>query len=383
MASELARHGVQCRILDARSGPVSGRRAVAVQARTLEVFDDMGVIQPFLTAGRRVHGASIFAEGSRILHFSFDELASPHSFALDIPQDETERILIAHLRTFGIEVERPVTVRAVSQDSGRVLLSVESPAGGSTLQAAYVIGCDGAQSVIRGAAGFGFSVSAPDETFLVADIALDWDAPDDEWYFWFHEDGLLSLFPLGDGRYRAVFDLGAGSVIDLNEALQRRGPKNARLLSSDAVSTYQVSRRQCDSYRKGRVFIAGDAAHAQSPAGGQGMNTGIQDAYNLAWKLGMLLRGNAPETLLDSYTAERQPVALSVATLAENLTSLAALRRPISQGIRNRLAPILASRQLRQVNPADLQSAGKFTYLPSRQLGHVGRQGIRMQRAVH
>ncbi len=377
MAIGLARHGVRCRVLDQNPGPVKESRALAIQARTLEIFDDMGIIEPVLSAGHRIHGANIFAEGHRIFHFSFDELASPYSFAVDLPQSETERILIARLNSLGVEVERRVTVTGIEQDAEGVTVSLQSGDNmTATARATYVIGCDGAHSTVRQAIGLPFEGGSFDDSFLLADVPLEWDAADDEWYLWFHEDGLFTLFPLGEGNYRIVADGNENGKADaeaLKSIFARRGPRSARLGDPTWISSFRITHRRLSAYQRGRVFVAGDAAHVQSPAGGQGMNTGIQDAYNLAWKIGMVLRGNAPEALLESYTAEREPVARSVVTLTENLTTIATLRHPIPQKIRNRLLPILAGFEVLEQRLVNRLAEISVNYRGSPVVGQAGR----------
>ncbi len=197
MAAELARNGVRARVLDRSPAPPAGSRAIAIHARTLEVFANMGIVDRVLMAGHRIHGANVFAGGRRILHFNLDELASPYPFAIDLPQSDTERILTEHLRGFGIEVERSTMVTGIDQHGSEVTLFTQSGDGTpEVLNAEYVIGCDGAQSTVRQALGLQLDGEAPEDTFLLADLPLDWDSADDEWYLWFHEDGLLALFPL-------------------------------------------------------------------------------------------------------------------------------------------------------------------------------------------
>ncbi len=345
LAAELARNGVRSRILDRAPAPSVESRAVAIHARTLEVFAGMGLVNSILMAGHRVHGANLFAGGRRILHFSFDELPSPYPFAIDLPQRETERVLLEHLRGFGIEPERRTAVTGIEQSGSQVVVHIQRIGGEpAVLEAEYVIGCDGAHSLVRQAAGVPFEGGSAEEMFLLADVPIEWDAPDDEWHFWFHEDGLLSLMPLPGGLYRVVADYegGAPAIVALRDIFARRGPRNARMGDPVWSGPYRLERRTAPEYQRGRVFILGDAAHVQGPEGGQGMNTGIQDACNLAWKLSMVLRGNAPDTLLASYSAEWVPVARSVVSLTGNLASIATLRHPVPQGIRNRLLPMLA-----------------------------------------
>jgi 2-polyprenyl-6-methoxyphenol hydroxylase-like FAD-dependent oxidoreductase len=234
MAAELSRHGVKCRIIDENPAPAGGTRAIAVQARTLEILDDIGVIRPVLDAGHRIHGASIFAVDRRILHFTFDELASPYSFALDLPQRETERILADHLGKLGIAVERSTTVTGIVQTTDGVTLYVDGPSA-AAIETAYAVGCDGARSAIRALSDFPSEGIPVEESFLVADVRIDWNAADDEWYFWFHESGLFSLFPLGEEWYRVVVEVRRGTRAaedELRSAFANRGPKNANILEA-------------------------------------------------------------------------------------------------------------------------------------------------------
>ncbi len=310
----------------------------------------MGVVDDFLNLGHRIHGSNIFAGGERILHFSFDELPSPYPFALDFPQNETELLLASRLEDFGIKPEYGTAVTAIEQDADGVTVHTEG-AHAEAIRVSYVIGCDGAHSTVRNLAGIAFAGTEPDVHFVLADLRMEWDRPDDEWYLWFHEDGLFSLFPLGQGMYRVIAESGEqrpAAASTLRSIIEERGPSDAHFHEPVWVSGYGIADRKVENYRSGRIFLAGDAAHVQSPATGQGMNTGIQDAHNLGWKIGMVARGNAPESLLDSYSAEREPVARSVLDLAGNMMAIATLRHPVSQTIRNRLIPILASLEVLQ-----------------------------------
>lgn len=344
MACELARHGIQSRVVERNAGPSQESRAIAIQPRTLEVLAAMGLVDAFLAIGHQVHGACIFAEDRRILHLSFDELASRYPLALDLPQSETERLLLERLADYGIEPEYRTSVTGVDQDASGVTLSVQRPK--APLQrdfARYVIGCDGANSVVRHALALPLESDFADENFLIADVLLDWNGPDYEWTLWFHRDGLLTMFPLPGGLYRIVAESAPhqSTAQHLSEIVEQRCPSRAHVQKVIWLSSLRLTNRRVTEYRRGRVFIAGDAAHVHSPVGAQGMNTGIQDAHNLAWKLAMVLRGNASDCLLDSYTCEREPIARSVLTMTDQLTAIASLRQPISQQIRNRLLPIL------------------------------------------
>lgn len=380
MAIELARQGVRCRIVDRAGGPAPESRAIVIQPRTLELFHSMGVVDAMLGAGHRIHGASIFAEGKRILHFSYDELASPYPFALDLAQSETERLLTRHLGGLGVEVEYGVAVTGVDQDGPAVKLQTRGPdLEPGSLEAQYVVACDGAHSTLRRALHVAFEGASNEEHFVLADLWVAWDGADDEWYLWFHEEGLFSLFPLPDGLYRVIAEVSGEEAAApvtfelLRKLFETRGPKGALLGNPVWLSPFRITHRQVKQYQGGRVFLAGDAAHVQSPAGGQGMNTGIQDACNLAWKLAMVLRGHAPESLLESYTAEREPVARSVLALTDNMTALATLRHPVSQKIRNRLIPILAGFDVLQHRLVDRLAEVSVNYRHSPIVGQSGR----------
>ena len=372
LAIDLARQGVRCRILDRNPEPVRESRAIAIHARTLEAFAAMGIADSVLEAGHRIHGVNLVAEGRRILHFSFDELASPYPFAVDLPQSETERLLASRLSDFGIQVERAVEVTGLEHDAGGVTVHTRD----STIRAGYAIGCDGARSTVRHVLGMPFTGEAAEEHFMLADVPLAWDEPGDEWYLGFHEDGLLTLFPLPGGMCRVVAEAPENTPADsehLKQIFDQRGPKNARIGDPAWLSSFHIAHRKVGRYQSGSVFLAGDAAHVQSPAGGQGMNTGIQDAHNLAWKLAMVLRGHAPDSLLESYTAEREPVARSVLALTENLTAIATLRHPISQKIRNRLIPILAGFEILEQRLVDRLAETSVNYRSSPIVGQAGR----------
>jgi 2-polyprenyl-6-methoxyphenol hydroxylase-like FAD-dependent oxidoreductase len=350
---------------------------MALQARTLEIFDDLGIVDRMLQKGHKIHGANIYAEGQRILHFSFDELPTPYPFALDLPQDETERILTQHLNSLGVAVEHAHAVTGVHQNDSGVTMFVQMPDTHiEKLRARYVIGCDGAHSTIRHATGMPFEGSVVEESFAVADVALQWEGPDDEWNFWLNEDGLFGLFPMGGGRYRVVASAPADATPDsalLRELFERRGPKAAAVGEPANAALYRISHRRVASYQHGRVFVAGDAAHVQSPAGSQGMNTGIQDAYNLGWKIGMHYRGNAPDSLLASYGAEREPVGRAVLSLTDNMAAIASLRHPISQGIRNRLLPVLAGFEVLEHRLVNRLAEISVNYRGSPIVGQFGR----------
>ena len=207
MASELLRHGVDVRIVDQNPGPSTSSRAIALHARTLEILADIGLADQVLEAGHRIHGASVFADGKRIVHLDFGELDSPYPFAVDLPQTATERILTGHLSALGAAVEHRTTLIGFIQDDEGVTSKLRREDGSSEdVRTDYLVGCDGARSTVRHTMGLSFDGESRQENFLLADVHLDWDQPDDEWLLWFSQQGLLSVFPLPGRLYRVIAD---------------------------------------------------------------------------------------------------------------------------------------------------------------------------------
>jgi 2-polyprenyl-6-methoxyphenol hydroxylase-like FAD-dependent oxidoreductase len=336
MACELARHGVRCRIVDRLPQPLPYCRAIGVTPRTLEVWDDMGIVREMIDAGIWIEGLRSIIHGHPPNDSYLDFSDLPYS-ELGLPQYETERLLAHHLDRFGIAVERGVALDDLRQTDESVTVRLARADGqGEEARFRYVIGCDGAHSAVRRALGIAFEGEAFPMMFMLGDVHIAWDLP--------HGLALRALrlvennapdmfiaIPLPEvGRYRVSMlappDLASPDGGDHGIQSELRGPDLAHLQSvaDDLVpggarlsdlrwsSIFRISMRLAAHYRQGRAFIAGDAAHIHPPTGGQGMNTGIQDAYNLAWKLALVLQGAAPDSLLDSYEAERRPVGADV-----------------------------------------------------------------------
>jgi 2-polyprenyl-6-methoxyphenol hydroxylase-like FAD-dependent oxidoreductase len=336
MAAELARHGAGCRIIDKLAAPTGYCKAIGVTPRTLEVWEDMGVVRDMIDAGLWLRGMRMIAPGGpRDSRLEFADLPYGH---LGIPQYDTERILCEHLAGFGVGVERGRALTSLRDDGDRVAVELEHADGRiEPAEFRYVVGCDGAHSAVRHALDIGFPGDRFPMPFMLGDVAIDWDVP--------RGLGVISAVPRendapdflvavplpGRNRYRlsmlAPPELApAGGSPDHGISSERQGPPLAELQAvADRLlpgaprladlrwsSIFGISMRLADRYRVGKAFIAGDAAHIHPPTGGQGMNTGIQDAYNLAWKMALVLRGRADARLLDSYEAERRPVGAEV-----------------------------------------------------------------------
>ena len=352
MANELARHGVSCRILDRSGEPARTSNALAIFPRTLELFEMMGIAGRFLAAGHRLDGLSLHHRLEQIGGIDFNSVASPFPFALSLPQSETERLLIEQLGTFGIAVERGVELTSFTQTSEAVRAVLRHADGREeTTDAPWLIGCDGAHSTTRHTLGMDFEGAQYDESFILADVQLESALGRDRVHLFFGDDGVLGVIPFSENLWRIVANIppqsGHESLPELSlgevqALLDRRGPPQARATDPIWMARFHISHRKVREFRQLRVFLAGDAAHIHSPAGGQGMNTGIQDAFNLAWKLALVVRQTAPAQLLASYHVEREPVAREVLNLTDRITRMATLRNSVAQNVRDFLLPRLS-----------------------------------------
>jgi 2-polyprenyl-6-methoxyphenol hydroxylase-like FAD-dependent oxidoreductase len=316
LAVDLALAGVRARVLERRPHPGRGSRAMVLHARTLELFDMRGRADSFVAAG--FHSA-YSPYGSDRARVAFGRLASRFPYQLVIPQTATEDLLREWFVELGGEVDYGSEVTGLEQDADGVTVTVGGPAG-PRLRAAYVVGCDGVYSAVRESLGIPFDGFTFPNAIAVADTYLD-RMPADDVYSRNSETGYLLIFPFLDGRYRVVVydfaraDVGVDEPVtleEIREAMIRVIGDDLGIRDPSWLSRFRPEERQASSYRDGRVFLAGDAAHVHSPAGAQGLNVGVQDAMNLSWKLTATLRGWAPAGLLDTYQSERHPAAAYV-----------------------------------------------------------------------
>lgn len=351
LAAELARAGVGARVLDKAPRPVGESRAFGIVARTLEIFDGLGIAEEAVRRGRRLDRMNLYDGGRSLARFDMGGLDSPFPFILGLPQYETEALLGDLAEGLGVRVERPLALTALEQDPDGVTATLARPDGETeTCRAQWVVGCDGAHSAVRREAGF--SQEGPDlkSRFALLDARAELDLPNDGVHIFFHPEGALALFPLPQENYwRVAADLPPETELpdepDL-ELFERliagRTPLRTRLSDPLWVSGFSPRERKVGGYRRGRVLLAGDAAHTHSPVGAQGMNTGLGDAHNLGWKLTLVVRGEARDSLLDSYAAEREPVASGVLAGTRAATRLVTLGSPISRGLRRRALGFLS-----------------------------------------
>src|SRR5215211_513564 len=345
-AAMLAGYGIKTVVLDRAAGPAPHSRAAVVHARTLETLEPLGIVEEVVRSGVVVPHFAIRDRDRRLLTVPFDELPTTYPYTLMLPQDETERLLRRALSHRGGEILWEHEVTRVRQDASCVDLSVQTPQGEKRVRARFVVGCDGARSSVRQAVGIPFEGGAYPQSFVLADVRMGWHLPDDEVQLFFSPAGLVVVAPLPGGLHRIVATVDEApaepSLSDVQALLDARGPRAHRPNVEDVAwsSRFRVKHKVAARFRKGGVFLCGDAAHVHSPAGGQGMNTGIQDAANLAWKLALAVGGLAPGSLLDSYERERRPVAKGVVSTTDRLTRLATVRSPLLRRLRNALIPI-------------------------------------------
>ncbi|MCU1384694.1 MAG: FAD-dependent oxidoreductase [Acidobacteria bacterium] len=351
LALWLTRMGVRVRIVDKTAGPGTTSRAVAVQARTLEFYSQIGLADAVVQRGWKAGGVNLWVAGERKAHASFADLGaglSPFPYALLFTQDEHERLLIDRLRDCGVTVERDTELAGFEEGDGHVRARLKGPAGvDEWCEAAYLAGCDGAHSTVRETLAIGFPGGTYDQLFYVADVEGTGPALNGEVHIDFEATDFLAVFPLnGEGRARLVGTVRDGghdrhelSWQDVGQAVVDR--MHIQVTKVTWFSTYRVHHKVADRFRTGRAFLLGDAAHVHSPVGGQGMNTGIGDAVNLAWKLAAVVRGRLHRAVLDSYEPERIAFARRLVATTDRAFTGVTSPRAIARFLRTEAAPAL------------------------------------------
>ncbi|HEX6839691.1 MAG TPA: FAD-dependent monooxygenase [Polyangia bacterium] len=365
LAIELARRGVPFRLIDKATVRSDKSRALAVQARSLELMRPWGVADELVARGQKAFAAQFFVEKKPSAVVELGDIGvddTPYPHLLFTSQAETERLCDAALARLGGRVEWGVELSGAREDGE----AVEAQLGSERARFDWVVGCDGAHSAVRHAAGLEFAGGAYEQDFVLADLKIAWSAPE-RVYFFLGRGKNAVVLPLVDGQQRIIGTFGAPpperagdepSMAEL-EALMREVCPLAHTLGAPTwKARFRLHHRGVSRYRAGRLVVAGDAAHIHSPAGGQGMNTGIQDAINLGWKLALVARGEAPATLLDSYDEERRPVGQRLLQFTDRLFSVATSANPLVVWARNRLVPAFAPLILR--TPARRKVAFRF-----------------------
>jgi 2-polyprenyl-6-methoxyphenol hydroxylase-like FAD-dependent oxidoreductase len=349
LAVELARYDVPLRIIDKAANRTDKSKALVLWSRTLELLARSGDAAPFIDAGFKAEAVNIIAGDNIIGRVAMGSIDTPFPFGLMLPQSETERLLEERLNSFGVTVERRVELVQFTPSDDEVEATLDGPGGEQVSSFAWLIGCDGAHSAVRHGLALPFTGETLDSDWMLADIHMTgYPCPDTEASVYWHRDGVFVIFPIAPGRYRVLADLPSSGATQpptptleqVQTVIDRRGPSGLVAFDPIWLAGFRINGRKVADYRQGRVFLAGDAAHVHSPAGGQGMNTGMQDSFNLAWKLAMVVSGQAGASLLDSYSPERGGVGDEVLKSAGRLTAVGTLRNPLAQELRNLVAHI-------------------------------------------
>jgi 2-polyprenyl-6-methoxyphenol hydroxylase-like FAD-dependent oxidoreductase len=342
LACALAAERVPFVLLDRLAEGANTSRAAVVHARTLEVLEGLGVSDRMRAQGHVVPRFTLRERGRVLAAIPFDALPTRYPYTLMIPQNVTEAILLGRLRELGGDVHRPFEVADLRQDADGVSVTVAAegqPA--QAIRARYLVGADGMHSTVRERAGIGFTGDRYEQSFVLADVRMQWQLRADEVMLFVSPEGLVVVAPLPGGRHRIVATVDDApehpGIADVQGLLDARGPEtgSARIREIVWSSRFRVHHRLADHYRAGRILLAGDAAHVHSPAGGQGMNTGIQDAVALGRSLAAVLTGRAGEAELDRYERTRRPIAERVVTFTDRMTRMATLRSRRSRTLRN------------------------------------------------
>jgi 2-polyprenyl-6-methoxyphenol hydroxylase-like FAD-dependent oxidoreductase len=382
LACQLVRHGVEFAVVEKNAVVTPYSKAIGVHARTLEIYEQLGLARTALERGTIAGKVRLITGGEQRGEIDLAGIGgrmSPYPFMLMLEQSKNERLLYDYLKGQGRDVLWDTELESFTQTESGVTATVKTAAGETqTIEAKYLVGCDGAKSPVRHALGLAFEGSTFERTFYVADAQVDWQFPHDALTGSLSGETFVIFFPLkGEKRYRIVgvfpeeFAKDEGEVLyeEIEARIKREAELELDIHHVEWFSTYKVHTRHVSSFREGRCFLAGDAAHIHSPAGAQGMNTGIQDGYNLAWKLALALKGRAGERLLDTYDEERLENAKNLLRTTDRMFQLAAGPEWFMSFLRTNVLPSVAGFIL------SLDSVKKFVFPLVSQIGINYRHG--------
>lgn len=349
LACELAVRGVAIRVIDAAAGPADESRALGTSPRTLELLEVLGVADRLVSAGHAMRAMNSYSGGRRLARLETRLIDSAYDFVLVLPQSDTERVLIERLGELGVDIERETALVDLSADDDGVDVTLERPTGHTgCARHDWVVGCDGARSTVREKLGVPFEGERYEEAFNLLDVEVDWELAPGEAHVFLSGAGLFFAIPLpGKNRYRLIADEPTGSAAHerpdpstddfmrwIRERAGDRVASGVTLGAAEWNSRFRFSRRIVPHLRYGRVLFAGDSAHVHSPAGAQGMNSGIQDASNLGWRLASVVSGFSAGDVLDGYEKERLPVAETILARTHTLTRAVTVRNPVLHALR-------------------------------------------------
>jgi 2-polyprenyl-6-methoxyphenol hydroxylase-like FAD-dependent oxidoreductase len=355
LAVQLARRGVRVRIIDRREGPARETRALGVQARTLEIYSQLGIAKRAIALGKRADCANMWTSGRKMARIPLVDAGcreSPYPYLLVLGQDDNERLLGEKLAEYGVAVQWNTTLLELEQHASHAIATLgHSDGSTSPITATWIAGCDGARSTVREQAGIDFPGAPYEHVFFVADVEAKGTMVPDELNVYLWKDGFHLFFPMrGDDHWRIVGilpetlrDRDDVRFESLSSSLRAEAGASLAVASCSWFSTYRIHHRAAAQFHRDRCFVLGDAAHIHSPVGAQGMNTGLQDAYNLAWKLALVIKGQAEERLLDSYEAERLPVARQLLRTTDRGFRLVVSNNPLAGLMRTQVIARLAA----------------------------------------
>ena len=379
-AIELKRLGVDVRIIERAAKPSTTSRALVVQARTLELFAARGIVQPMLNKGNAVGLVTVFGEGKQIFQMDFGHNGTDFPYMLMIPQSETEQLLRDELTKLDVPIEREVEYigLGVTDSDAPVVATLRHKDGElEEVHCEYLIDCEGAHSITRNTLGLEFQGKTRSDNYVLGDLHIDGGPSEHELSIFNSEHGFMGMFPMQGGRFRLIASHSPGegesegaareepTIDELQTIYDQRSHIPGHFHDMVWSSNFRINSRMIHQLHKGRVFLGGDSAHIHSPAGGQGMNTGIQDMINLGWKLAMVIRGSASPKLLDTYTDDRVPVIRGVLEGTEGLTDFIGTQDPLSRFAFEHFAPWLVATDMVQTNATKRMSQVLFDYRKS------------------
>jgi len=347
LAISLQQAGIEHVLIDKLAGGQNTSRAAVIHAHTLDVLDELGVSAPLAAEGLKLTRFTVRDRDRRLLQVPFDRLPTRHPYLLMLPQDATERILKDRLMALGGRIHRGVTATRLLQHPTSVEATAESESGTQAIAARFAVGADGMHSIVRAAIGTEFTGGTYEESFVLADVRMNWSHGRDEVQLFFSPAGLVVIAPLPNGTFRIVATLDDApehpTAADVQALIGTRGPTGGatNVMSVEWSSRFRIHHRLAKTYRDGRLLLIGDAAHVHSPAGGQGMNTGLVDACVLGRLIARVVSGQQSESSLDEYQRLRRPAAEQVLGLAGRLTSLATMKNPAKRLVRNTVFSLL------------------------------------------